>query len=70
MTLYKALRFLERRSTVPLTGACLYEAFALTFPNKHTPPITVLCKRHRWALPAFCAGLAVHVWRYEVTPGV
>ena len=69
MKVYKTLRFLEKRSTAPLIAVCVYEALALIFPNKHTPPITVLANRHKWVFPVFCAGLGVHIWRYEVTPG-
>lgn len=65
---YKSLRFLEKRSTVPLIGVCIYEAVALTFPNKYVPPITVLANRYKWVFPVFCVGLGVHIWCYESAP--
>jgi hypothetical protein len=66
---YKALRALEKRSTVPLVGICVYEAVALSFPNRRTPPVTVLANRHKWVFPLFCGLLGLHVYCYEVSDG-
>lgn len=62
---YKSLRMLEKQSTVPLVGVCVYEAVALTFPSRLTPPITVLASRHKWVFPVFCGLLGLHIWCYE-----
>ncbi len=66
MKIYRALRFIEKRSTAPLIGGCVYEAIALTFPNSWTPPLTVLLNRHKWVFPLFVGLLGVHIWCYEV----
>lgn len=62
---YKALRFMEKRSTVPLVGVCLYEAIALGFPKARLLPITVLSKKHKWVFPAFCLVTGIHIYFYE-----
>lgn len=62
---YSCLRKIERRSTIPIVAACLYEAVALTFPDKRIPPITKLAHKHRWFLPVFCGIVGVHVWFYD-----
>lgn len=66
---YRTLRTVERRSTFPLAVACLYEAVALSFPNRYTPPITVLAHRHKWVFPVFSAVLGLHVWFAEEGAG-
>jgi hypothetical protein len=62
---YKFLRMIEKRTAVPLVGACLYESVALTFPNRFTPPLTKLLNQHKWLFPAFCAVLGLHIWFYD-----
>ncbi len=69
MKVYKALRYIEKRLTVPVIGVCVYEAVALTFPNPVTPPVTVLANRHKWVFPLFVSLLGVHVWCYEAAGG-
>lgn len=69
MKIYKTLRYLEKRSTVPLIGVCLYEATALLFPNEFTPPLTKVLSRHKWIFPVFVAGLGAHIWAYERSDG-
>lgn len=66
MKVYATLRYLEKRSTVPLIGICVYEAVALAFPNPRTPPLTKLLNRHKWIFPLFVSLLGVHIWCYEV----
>jgi hypothetical protein len=65
MKIYQALRFVEKRSVVPLIGVCVYEAVALAFPNPVLPPVTVLANRHKWMFPVFTVLLGVHIWCYE-----
>jgi len=62
---YQTLRTIEKRSATPLIGVCLYEAVALGLPNRRTPPLTKLLHKHKWALPAFCGLIIVHVWFYD-----
>jgi hypothetical protein len=57
---------LEKRATVFLVTACVYEAIALTFPNKKLPPITVLASRYKWFLPVFVILLKLHVNSYKL----
>lgn len=63
---YRTLRRVEKRMTVPIVGACLYEAVALTFPSKHVPPVTVLANRHKALFVTVTALVGLHVWFYEV----
>ncbi len=69
MKVYRVLRYLEKRATVPLIWVCVYEAVALTFPNDKTPPVTKVLNRHKWVFPLFCGLLGVHIWCYEVASG-
>lgn len=62
---YKSLRKLERRAAVPVISACLWEATALVFPSKFTPPLTKLAHDHWWFLPAFYGVVWVHVKSYK-----
>lgn len=62
---YKALRILEKRAAVPVISACLWEATALAFPSKFTPPLTKLAHEHWWVLPAFYGVVWVHVKYYK-----
>jgi hypothetical protein len=65
---YKFLRMIEKRLAVPLVGACMYEAFALTFHSERMPPITKLAHQHKWLFPALCGLAGVHIWFYEPSP--
>ena len=62
---YKTLRTLEKRATVPVIGVCLWEATALTFPSKFTPPLTKLAHEHWWFMPVFFGAVWVHVKCYQ-----
>lgn len=62
---YQVLRKIERRSPLTIAGLCVYEAVALAFPSKFTPPITKLAHNHKWVLPVFCGIVGVHVWFYD-----
>lgn len=63
--IYSSLRKIEKRAEIPMIGVCLYEAAALLFRSKHTPPISVLMHRYKWAFPLFCGILGLHVWFYD-----
>jgi hypothetical protein len=62
---YKTLRTVESRMRFPLVGACVYEAVALAFPSKYTPPVSELAHRHKWVFPLFSAALGAHIWFYD-----
>lgn len=66
MKVYQALRYIEKRSTRPLIGICVYEALTLAFPSRRFPPITKVCNRYKWAFPMFCGLVGVHVYFFEV----
>lgn len=62
---YKALRTVEKHLRVPLIGACLYEACALSFPGSRMPPVTVLANHHKALAAATAAVIGMHIWFYE-----
>lgn len=62
---YKALRTVEKHMRGPLAVACLYEAYALTFRSRYTPPITVLANRHKILAAATGVVIGLHIWFYE-----
>jgi hypothetical protein len=62
---YQAVRRIEKRAAVPLIGACLYEAVALTFRDHRTPPITRLAHNHKVAASVVGTLLVLHIWFYE-----
>lgn len=65
MSTYRALRYLEKHTPVPLVGICVYEAVALTYPGHRIPTISKLCHHHKWVFPVFCAALGAHIWFYD-----
>lgn len=62
---YKTLRVIEKRLAVPLVTACLYEAVALTFHSKRTPPLTKLAHEHKVIFAECLAILVAHVVFYD-----
>lgn len=62
---YKALRTVEKHMRWPLIGGCLYEAYAVTFPNPRTPPVTVLANRHKAMAATTAVVIGLHIWFYE-----
>ncbi len=63
--IYRTLRLVEKRTATPLAVVCAYEAVALTFRSKRTPPITVVAHKHKWVFPLFSALLGLHIWFYD-----
>jgi hypothetical protein len=63
--IYRTLRIIEHRAEFPLAAVCLYEAKALTFKSRYTPPLTSLAHEHKVMFMVFCGVLGVHVWLYD-----
>lgn len=51
---YQTLRLLT-------AGACAYESFAILADIEQVPTFSLLCYRHKWAMPILVLALIVHL---------
>lgn len=59
MTVDLLARAAANPANVLVVAACLYETAAIT--TGKVPPISTMCRQHRWIEVLFLGGLAVHL---------